>query len=99
MLPTGQIQIVKDSRGRSCLSTGLVRGECDDHLIPVGGFDGPLVWESDRYPAKYVTAARARTLRGLSDRDSPAAWALLVAIIGLTFGELFQSGRRRRGRR
>lgn len=60
--------VVRDSRGRTWPALEIVRGECDDHLLPIGSWDGPMRWESQRI-RPYVTASRANTLRGLAGAD------------------------------
>ena len=55
--------IGRDRYGRPILSTGLVRGECDDHLRPVLDSFGPLVWESDS--ARGAVRRQSAGLRGL----------------------------------
>lgn len=56
--------IGRDRYGRPILSTGLVRGECDDHLRPVRDSFGPLVWESDSARRPAPSQSPAVGLRG-----------------------------------
>lgn len=46
-----------DARGRKWCSTGMVIGECEDHLLPYGGADGPLFWDSEMAPRPTTPAA------------------------------------------
>lgn len=73
---------VRDARGKVWPRLDIVRGACEDHLLPIGSWDGPMRWESQR-KRPYVTASAANTLRGYSDAETCATCPNKLLLIGV----------------
>lgn len=58
--------VMRGADGRPWLRLDYTRGQCDDHWLPNGSWDGPMGWESDRRPRPVPVASKPR-LRGLDE--------------------------------
>ena len=56
-----------DQNGRVWPDLGLVRGECEDHLLCPLGPDGPLIWESEMKKPRPMLPPTPRSLQGYGD--------------------------------
>ncbi len=79
---------IVDRNGRRWCSTGMVYGECEDHLLPQGTPDGVLRWEgggltptpakppvvTPAAPPPAVPSGRPVALRGLGEAPAVTVW-------------------------